>query len=679
MRLLLLTACLCSAQVPLADDIVSAFISRTASLRDTPRIGLNLGVWTSWGAEQLSANVLMNPGFEGVIDRAIVVVRDPQGDSFSDDTDWLARTPGFWNGAAFHVLTRREVGKHGEILRSGIASGRASFHLANPLPGLAPGDVVAVTRTADQHLPTQWWLEGEGHTVDLASSRPGSPGLRSLRLPPNSAAASYLDAIGDRAGKLLPLNGEWTLSLWARAATPSAKLRVQIDRSGTRAFLNVLVPLDTEWREYRWTMHPADTGAPATLAVRFSNEGDDAGIWLDDASLRPRTTNPTAFRDEVVDTLRTLRPGYLRDWQGQLGDTLANRLAPAAARRATRYRPGGPEATDFAYSLPDFLALCHEIGSIPWVVLPTTFTPAEWAEAGVFLRAKADEYGFREIVVEFGNENWNELFRPAGILSAASLSEAANLAFTSLLEGAGNDQRIRPVLGGSFSNLSQHETLWERTPPSTILAFAPYWAYDPEPPRAFFPDDHSRRLRALSNRHETAIYEMNAHSLSGSAPAETVNQILASPAAAAALAWNTIGALEAGVERICIYSLAGFDTLGEGKGRLINLFGVTRDLSASNRLRPVGHALALLNQTIGGNYHTVETTSPDVRAAAFATEEGWRVLLVSRSASPKRVRLIFPNIPAKASALRQRGRTVDVQLPAFGIALAQPEGNPNDR
>ncbi len=494
MRLLLLAACLCSAQAPLADDIVDAVVSRAASLRDVPRIGLNLGIWTSWGAEQLSANVLMNPGFEGVIDRAIVTVRDPQGDSFSDDTDWLARTPGFWNQAAFHVLTGRETGKQGVILRSH----RTSFQIDNPLPALAAGDIVAVTKTDDRQLPTQWWHEGQGHTVD--APRPASPGRRSLRLPPTAATASYLDAIGDRAVRLLPLNGEWTLSLWARAATPSAKLRVQIDRSGTPAFLNVLVPLATEWREYRWTIRPADTGAPATLAVRFTNESDGVDIWLDDASLRPRTANPTAFRDEVVQTLHTLRPGYLRDWQGQLGDTLANRLAPA--RRATRYRPGGTEATDFAYALPDFLALSHEVGANPWVVLPTTFTPAEWAEAGALLRAKADEYGFREVVVEFGNENWNELFRPAGILSAATLTEAAGRAFTKRVVlqpvttrntlGANtpvHHPRLRSLLG-----------LRSRSPPRLLSRRS-----QPPPPDSIQPSRncHLRNERPLAQRFRT--------------------------------------------------------------------------------------------------------------------------------------------------------------------------------
>lgn len=678
-RLLLLAVFLSSAQAPRADVLVEAVISRSASIRDTPRIGLNLGVWTSWGAEQLSANVLMNPGFEGIIDRAIVTVHEANGDHFSDDTDWLARRPGFWDRADFQVLTGRHAGAHGTILTSGVTTGRAAFRIAAPLPSLAPGDIVAVSKTDDRHLPTQWWLTGTGHAVDPSSTRPGSPGQRSLRVPPSAAAVSYLDAIGDRAGKLLPLHGEWTLSVWARAATASGKMRVQVNRAGTPLFLDVQVPVDTEWREYRWTMRPADTGNPSTLAIRFLNESDSADIWLDDTSFRPKTTNPTAFRDEVVETLHTLRPGYLRDWQGQLGDTFSNRVAPSHARRAMRYRPGGPEATEFAYGLPDFLALCHEIGASPWVVLPTTFSPAEWAEAGAFLRAEADRYGFREVVVEFGNENWNELFRPAGILAASALTEAAGAAFTRLLEGAGQDPRLRPVLSGSFYNPSQHETLWERTPASTLLAFAPYWAYDPQQPLAFFPDDHTRRLRTLSNRHETAIYEMNAHSLNGSAPAETVNQILAAPATAAALAWNTIGALQAGVERICIYTLAGFDTLGEGNGRLIHLFGITRDLAAPNRFRPEGNALALLNQAIQGDYHAVETTSPDVRAAAFAGKDGWRVLLVSRSASPQRVRLVFPNAPTQSPLRRQRLRSHEVDLPAFGIQLASLEGNRNER
>ncbi len=42
---------------------------------NAPRLGINLGEWVSWGASQYPLNVLKNPGFEGTIDRAIVIVK----------------------------------------------------------------------------------------------------------------------------------------------------------------------------------------------------------------------------------------------------------------------------------------------------------------------------------------------------------------------------------------------------------------------------------------------------------------------------------------------------------------------------------------------------------------------------------------------------------------------------
>lgn len=45
--------------------------------RDVPRIGLNMGGWTFYGAEQIMSNVLKNPGFEGRIDRIVLQARKP--------------------------------------------------------------------------------------------------------------------------------------------------------------------------------------------------------------------------------------------------------------------------------------------------------------------------------------------------------------------------------------------------------------------------------------------------------------------------------------------------------------------------------------------------------------------------------------------------------------------------
>ena len=44
--------------------------SPAVALAQAPRFGLNLGGASTWGAEQLSANVLKNPGFEAPIDRS---------------------------------------------------------------------------------------------------------------------------------------------------------------------------------------------------------------------------------------------------------------------------------------------------------------------------------------------------------------------------------------------------------------------------------------------------------------------------------------------------------------------------------------------------------------------------------------------------------------------------------
>jgi hypothetical protein len=117
---------------------VDLVIGDTPILADTPRIGLNLGQWTTWGAEQLSRNILKNPGFEGIIDRALVRASDIHRHGFSDDESWLARADGFWAGAGFEVLTGAAVGQTGQILDS-IASnarGRPEYRVASPVPVL---------------------------------------------------------------------------------------------------------------------------------------------------------------------------------------------------------------------------------------------------------------------------------------------------------------------------------------------------------------------------------------------------------------------------------------------------------------------------------------------------------------------------------------------------------------
>jgi hypothetical protein len=66
---LIAAATLCTACFA-AEDVVR--IDTAVAVHDVPRFGVNLGFRTSWGAEQLMANVVMNPGFEGIVDRCLV-------------------------------------------------------------------------------------------------------------------------------------------------------------------------------------------------------------------------------------------------------------------------------------------------------------------------------------------------------------------------------------------------------------------------------------------------------------------------------------------------------------------------------------------------------------------------------------------------------------------------------
>lgn len=672
-------------------------IEVSPAVLETPvrRVGINLGSWTSWGAEQLSANVLKNPGFEPVLDRALVIVRSSDAHSFTDDTDWLARPDSFWDGGTFSIRTGALAGREGKVGKSAISAGLSRFETADNVAGLQPGDVISVTRTADTGLPSQWWFsrEGEAQIGTVPGAAQAGYGQQVLQLAAEGGvarASSYLDAIGERAGKLLPLRGGWELSFRVQSKRAGSALRVSVVRSGSPAFLNETVHASAKWREVKFRFAPEDVGPAGTLEIRFETAGSASDVLLDDVCLRSEDASSGAFRRETEAALLAMRPGYLRDWQGQLGDTFENRLAGVGRRRPFRYRPGGAEAVEYGYSLPEFLELCERVRALPWVVLPTTMNDSEWSAAGRYLSAAADRHGFEEIVVEFGNENWNPIFRPAGISSHAALAAAASRAFGLMRRAAGGDRRLKPALGEHAFSADDPG----RLAPDVLFAIAPYWAFDGNPsmgPQQLFPDYSALLSRAAMNG--GAIYEMNAHTLGGAMSPAQASRLATGRAAGSAMAWHALAAMSAGITRQCVYSLAGFDALGEG-GRLVRLFGLARDLAGEPRLRPSGLALSLLNRAISAEAHEAHSNSAGIQAAAFLRQGRWQMAVVSRLAEPTNLRIAFPDFGAlptravtlggaspyasneeepqvaeAASRLMPRRRTVEVTLPPFGFAI----------
>lgn len=653
---LALLACLSAV----AADGVSLTPAPEPLARALPRIGLNLGGASTWGADQLPANVLKNPGFEAVLDRSLVIVKEVGRDGVTDDSDWLARPADFWGGAAFTVLSGAAAGRAGQVLES-KRRGRdgPDRFLLDPMPlGLRPGDAIGVSATGVSAGVPLWWSNG-GRLMSSIERRPGSPGRQSAHLIGGGGRVQllhYLDTIGARAGKLLLVNGMWRLSFWARGGAGQA-LQVRFQRQGMPPFLRATVTLGREWRQhvFEWRADERPQAAPSgPLELALSIDAGEA--WIDDAELGPARAGAGGFRPEVVALLRQLKPGYLRDWQGQLGDSVANRLAEPFARRPTRYRPGEHEML-YLYSLPDFLELCAAVGARPWVVAPTLADAAEYEALGRYLKQAAARHGFREIVLEFGNENWNILFRPAGMLNALTHAQAADRAFRAVKAGAAGFNGLLATVNAQFVNPDGVRQIARASAEASRVTVAPYFLYslaatltpDQAVAAAFADDDRlvrADRRQAQLHGKQLSVYEVNFHTTEGDAGLALRNRTVAGAHSGAALAKRLLETVAAGVREQAVYSLTGFDFLAARERGLVRMWGVARDL-APGRLRPTGLALQLLNEAVGGDVHAArcDGAAPACRALTalfFRDEGGTRLALASAAAEPTLVRTSLP-------------------------------------
>ncbi len=690
--------------------------STAVVVKDVRRMGVNLGSWTSWGAEQLASNVIKNPGFEGNVDRSIVVVHRAEGNSFTEAPGVTGRPDGFWKGAAFQVRSGRNAGLSGtlESSRAKGPAGLPEYTAASDMRGIESGSIISLTRTDDASLPADWWFDqkpGAAFEMENRDRRPESPGASSLRIHSSRGTParvdSYLDAIGSRAGSMLPVHGRWSLAFWARLERGSAALQVSFGRQKMKPFVDTRVPLGSAWRRFDYAFTASGDAPPEMLDLRFEVAAPDQGdVLLDDVELRS-SADPGPFRHQAVEDLRYLHPAYLRDWEGQLGDTFDNRIAAPLARRTSRYRPGPISEADFHYGLPEFLTLAAEVGASPWVVIPTTFSEDECGRLGSFLAGVQQQHHFQEILVEFGNENWNTLFRPAGIPDAATHGQVADRCFRQLRRAAGeiplltviNGQHANPTAAAAFASASGN---------ADILAVAPYLlrALDTGTSldAAFgqlFEADGGRlkgiQSAASSVHKETAVYEINLHTDGGTAKDNERMRITSGQASGTAIAVQMLDSLAAGVRRQCVYTLAGFDNNSAAPGGHVRLWGIARDLASGLRLRPSGLAIRLVNQAVHGDLMRSESTDTAIRAYVFRGAGRWSAVIASTSPETKQVQVKFPaqsalpttaytfsaDSPAATNEDEERvtiqamkvtftGDTTQVQLPPYGLAALVP-------
>lgn len=284
--------------------------------------------------------------------------------------------------------------------------------------------------------------------------------------------------------------------------------------------------------------------SPLLLVIKASG----GELLMNDADLAAAgAAQPGGFRAELVQTLGALRPGYLRDWQGQLADSPANRLARPLARAPIRYRPGDHEL-QFAYSLPEFLELCAAVQARPWVVLPATSTPSQAREFVAALAAAWRRHGFDEIVVEHGNEHWNAVFRPAGIADAGRPAQVADRTFAALAPQRGR------AGGATFFHYRQEAG----ESPAALLQRLLHEGIAPLP-------QSLAELRALGR--DLDVYEANFHTTLGDAAPDERDAVMLAPAAGTVLARRLLHAASLGVRRQAVYILAPRRTATTAAGR----------------------------------------------------------------------------------------------------------------
>lgn len=581
------------------------------------RIGIDLGKWSPWGAAQYMSNVLFNPGFEAGISRAVIRVEKSEDKGFFGKEHYGDH---FWDGAQFEVLTGKARGQKGKVVSNNFTS--FSLDLAIPLE---KGDSLVFTKVENESVPINWQVpEQVRHLVgvDPHQARPNSPGTQSALLLLQKGETPILffewDDLSQSAGNMLPIDGTWELRFWGKG---DRQLKTSFHRSSL-IFLEKIVNLENEWKEYRFTFEGKDANRFGKLLLQFEGIGETGKIWIDDVTLTQKGEN-SSFSHRVTTLCNTLKPGILRNWQGQLGQTFANSTLSPFGRHPLRYQMGkGHFAYDFLYGLDDFLFLCQEVEAIPWIILPPAYTQEELEAFAHHIKDHTmfhvESWDKKCCYIEFGNDLENPGFQLGVPEKVREREEFAFSIISKIMPQAVLISSLNQVVYPFFLKKLEVDTVDTE---AFSEMFKPY----------------SIKVRGKY------IGETNLGTLWGTATPEQRNRLVASKIAGHALAHHILQAWRENAQAVCVFKLAGYE-YDDTKPNLdplkphVHLFGIARDLE---RLRPQGIIVEALNKIVVDEYYPI-INKADLEGGLFV-KDGKASIVVS--SSNNRERTVILNIP----------------------------------
>jgi alpha-L-arabinofuranosidase len=358
------------------------------------------------------------------------------------------------------------------------------------------------------------------------------------------------------------------------------------------------------------------------------------------------TTNPTVFRDDVVNALKALNPGTIRMMAAgaALGSDIPNQLAVPFARYRGGFNSSATNEPDVAYGIHEFLQLCQTVGADPWITIPTATTPQEMTDFINYLtgnggdtysairiaRGQAEPWTtvFNKIHIELGNETWNGDFKGESI-SYPAYPQWANQVFGAARGVSTYDAtKFDLVLDGWASVPGYNAQMLTYSTQHDSIDIAPYLLYSAnnEPQSTMFGalmaepemfdsvggEVYNNVLAAQGAARKTAVnvYETNMGSMIGNITQAQLDQLTPSVGAGIATAEHMLQMMRLGVQAQNAFALPQYKFLRSDQS-LARLWGIVVDMGTTNRRRPQFLTEALANSVIGGTMmQTVQTGDP---------------------------------------------------------------------
>ena len=155
----------------------------------------------------------------------------------------------------------------------------------------------------------------------------------------------------------------------------------------------------------------ASTNIEVTASPKQSSVGRIgvtlSGVELEDAFQRQsksRGLNPAVFREELVSSLKELHPGTIRMEFPDLGQQLAGELSISGATL------NGGSVSSSRYGLGEFLQLCVEAGSDPWIQIPSGTTPEQMRELMQYLSGTGSDAWTAARIAGGQSDPWTQVF-----------------------------------------------------------------------------------------------------------------------------------------------------------------------------------------------------------------------------------------------------------------------------